>query len=433
MTRSPNFDPFAELPEGEEESAEELTFGFPRHHTRELLSRADRWKERRQWLAAIALGVAVGLFALANPCERLSGMTGLFLTSVRDHGVSPYLIPGLIVRALEPIYGLERAAFLLSAISLGALVPVLDSICRIDGEARPSMRLVVILLLVGSPGMWLAGVSPGPEAMSALVAARLFRRWLQRRPWRRAGLLAVLVDPANLFLILALVAPQRRKEESDAWSSQAVLPDFGAWVVLMFAFFLAVTRQPMTGSETTPGFGLLSLGVATFHLVHLALVDRNVAPWVVFPLFPGLVWCLFGVLFVAPLWCLGPACVIAFQRGRLRWAGLLVVAQLLATEGMMTVFEHRDPHLEWRESVRVVLEPEDCVIVDDPREAYYLRIRYGVTIIEAGSPDEPLETVSLESAAGRRVLVGADDLEQPWARELTLVPLSERWSRVVDD
>ena len=428
MTRSPNFDPFADAPDGEEESPEELSTGFPRHRTRELLGEAERGRELREKLAVVALGVAFAAFALALPTRRLCGLMDVFHAGLDDLWGSPWILPGVIVRALEPWLGQERAGFLLAAVCSGLVIPLIDSLGRAHG-AELSKRLLALGLVIASPLFWHAATLPGPEAAGALGALVLYRAHRLGSRKSLATVFACLMDPANVLLWLATTRSGRRTP-----TARAVLPPEGWLIVGILVVSLFLRASPTALREFALAWiaagGLLAPGFAWLAARGLDREPHGLA-WALFPYGPAVLLLLAPVLVISPTWLIGPLYLGALQLGSSRLS-VALAAQVGLTVVTTFWLASGDPENDWRATTWPALGPTDCVLEDEPRKAYFMRVRFDVPVVSPGLPEETARRVAAHVAAGRRVLVDRDHRDALWARELALEEHSEHWLRVVD-
>ena len=463
---------------------------FPREQLTELLGRAERVRARRRRVQIWLFGAGLATLALGLPTERLWGDMELVRLTAGNGQRSYGLLFPLAV-ALKSMLGMsaEQACFLLSALCYGLCLPALVSLLRTVGFEHGLAALASGTALVGSAA-WLGATQPGGFGAGILGATLLLRSLFQTRErfangyqWRAALYLtlAFFLSPESLLLFPSVawaVARHRGRGRLQGPPAAAMLALAGGvpLVVLLSAGqgetsswghlldSLLAGRHP--GLGYLPGWILYlvgGLGVGLFGIYSLLfgrrLPEETPAPKWMVP------WCL---VILAPVVAgspaegpvgayLIPAAAVGLadwltRRGRGDRALLagtwLCACQLVLTAVVVTGWSLGDPLRAWRASAQMHLEPNDVVLVRDPRRGYLLEQRWGMTTFPVEADGEraleaglPLQ-VRREVAGGKRRLVFAADprggaataaegdpsVQTPWPRPgHVLHPALEVW------
>jgi hypothetical protein len=478
----PTGDPLrAEDAEGD--TAAELVGGFPRHTTRDLVeSREDQLRFRLP-LAGLALAAGVTLCALGLPTERLAGPGPALIDSLASGGWSSsralYLPLAQLADAL-PRVGAEPAGFLLSALALGALAALVWRLGR-QLEAAPEARWLTALVVLGTPLLWTAGTSPGPEILGALGALYVFSALLGSGRARalRAGLgwgFAAGMAPLYLWCLPAAAWGFARGRSAGRAVSLGMSWAIGwalAWLALTAAakhfagsdprgwldLARALGRDALAGGGGPQDASWLlgafpALGVSLLGLCGLFLrgPDGERAPaWV-------LAWCLTPALGLGLsgrvdwelswLWMPGPLALGWYRllAARPRWTGraatLALAAAALLSVGLNRAWlRASDPETPWRALVEGEVRRGDILLTTSATHQHLAARRYGLRSFEIHQTARLSRSYRAEAlaalvrriapahAAGSRVLIDRP-LEADERELLELVSELERHVRI---
>jgi len=424
--------------DSESDSVAELVGGFPRHTTRDLVESREDQLRMRLPLAGLALAVGVTLCALGLPTERLMGPGPALIDRLAEGGWSSsralYLPLAQLVDAL-PRVSPEPAGFLFAALGLGALAALLWRLGE-RLEAAPQARWMTALLVLGTPLVWTAGTSAGPEVLGALGSLYAFSALAL--PGRARGLRAGLgwgfaagMAPLYLWCLPAAAWGLARGRSagrdgsgaarSTGSTGRAVLLGAG-WALGWALAWLAVTAAAKQLSGTDPR-GWLSLardlgrealaggggpqdadwlwiavpafGASLLGLLGLVIrgADGERAPAWIFA------WCLTPALGLglsgrtdwelSGLWMLGPLALGGYRlfAARPRWSGRLATLTLagvmLASTGLSRAWlRATDPEAAWRASIERSAGRSDILLTTSTLRQHLVARRYGLRSFE---------------------------------------------------
>jgi hypothetical protein len=402
--------------EHDHEHAEE----FPRAETVELVGRAlDSDARRKKWQAAL-VALAVVLFALALPTERLFGRT-VELVEATAHGrwSGPHLASSALAATLHALgMRAEPAWFLVSALGAGAAAFVM-----VIGAARRAVStrasLLALAAIVLAPAFALAATTPSSAGTGLFGACLVFATLLAQRERPKPRLAASmwfaasLLHAWNVLLLPAVILAGGRR---------AVVPAFAAlagWLALVIAAGARehdtamktlehLGRTLLAGASGGPGpflawlaaialglaAGTFGLGVLLFSLgpIEMERPPKWVFAFTLVPLFVlGLggvaTWDVPGLWFV-PVAYLGLAGIVesrlASPVALLVIAGLIVLG--IARVGFL------DDAREFRSAIERSGKEGLVVLTHDPERVYLLEQRYDLEAIDVSPAlalDEP--------------------------------------------
>ncbi len=450
-------------PSDGQDSVQEVMGGFPRHLTTQLIEDDGVRRSRNSTWAGLLLGAGLAALALAFPQEALLGR-GPGLVSAWSQETAPagaHVAHWLVAFAAQ-VSGmrLEPAAFLVSAVLYGACLPLLLSFGRSIGVSTANALAMTLALLL-SPAAWLAATTPGPEALGmAAGIALLMVMWRSCSTGYtvlRLGLallcFAVLCDSSKSFawLLPALaLAPLLRSEDLEPATPKlrvTVFAVLAAGIVFVPSCWLHSNTRASQGellsitenlsSMTRGALALPALGLGLIGLVALALERRNeseqrpplwLAAWAAIPVLGFLLIDPaheVPVFHLLPLAALGGFDLLQRRADDLEpWVlPSIVVAALGLLLGSLTWVGSVDPLAEWRAHARLVLEPEDLLVTDDPQHAYLLGERWGLEVLRlppgaAGETSLELGSALAREASRRLVLDGEPSSFPPLASKL---------------
>lgn len=410
--------------ETERDTAAELVGGFPRHATRDLVEARDEQVRMRLPVAGLLIAAGTTLCALGLPTERLLGPGPQLVHALADGGLSSsrglYLPLAQLVDAV-PRLTAEPAAFLLSALALGALAAQLWH-CGGRLGAAAEARLLVAALGVTAPVCWTAGTSPGPEVLGALGATYAF--YAVAAPGRRRGLRAGLglgfatgMAPLYLWCFPAAALGLVRNRSVGRGIAIALAWGLGwslAWLAGTAAvrFYVgtdpfgwldlarAMLRDVLAGGggphdASWLWLGLPALGAAWFGLCGLASkaeARERTPTWI-------WAWCLVPMLGLGLagrsdwelswLWLLGPLTLGLYRLFATRpaWSGRTATLSLagLALAAVCIsryVIASRDPDAAWRTVFEREASRGDLLLATTPAHRHLSEHRYRVRSIE---------------------------------------------------
>jgi hypothetical protein len=401
------------------DTLQEMVGGFPRHLTTQLIEEGQERRSRRELTGGLLLGLGLAIFALALPQERLIGQQVQHLDpadATLAHIVD--LVRGLALRFLGMTP--EQPGFVLEALAYGACLPVALAIGRrLGGSFGPTLVGSLVVLL--SPVGWLAGTTPGLDALGLLCSLLcLHALWGRARPQALMAtswwVFAAASSPANAWLLPAVVWAGLRGQQKK-FELAFSLPCIGVALFLLFSMPVGdllevdaslehLWRAMLFGGSggwgqvtawvlgLVPGLGLAVLGVGSLFLLRRNESEGRPPRWL-------LVWCLLPALAVgiggSPtwsipyLWLVPPAlvgaCDLLARRTDgfgLGWSLGALGVQLGVLSGVLVLLSATDPLEEWRRHARGVLEADDHVATPHREHAYLLANRWGIrcTLIE---------------------------------------------------
>jgi hypothetical protein len=417
----PNNDPHGPKAPGDgRDTLEEVMGGFPRHLTTQLIEEGEVGRSRREVIGGLALGLGLAVFALAFPQERLIGQQAQYLDPA-DATVQFVIdqLRSLCSRQLGMLP--EQLGFVLAALAYGACLPVSLSIARRQGCGFGT-ALVGSLAALLSPIAWVAGTTPGLEALALLFCLlALDSLWTREksRPLMATAwwVLAAACMPAFAWLLPAVVWGGLRGHKKRVELGFS-LPLIGAVLFLMFAMPVGVLvevpealqrlwramRFGGTGGwgqvgtwvvGVVPGLGLAVVGVGSLFLARRNESEEPPPKWLL--LWCGLPTIALGLMGTADwaipyLWLLPPAlvgtCDLLARRSSdvgLGWTALILGLQVGTIGAVSVLLVATDPQIEWRRHARAVLRPDDHVVTPSQEHAYLLSNRWGLrcTLIES--------------------------------------------------
>ncbi len=453
------------LPPAEgQDSWQEVLGGFPRHLTTELIDEESAQRARREHIGGWVLGLALALFALALPQERLPW--NLVGEELAGRSLLHDLWQQLLPRFAEKLgVTSELLALFFSAICYGACLPLALSFGRRLGIAF-APTLLASCLVIFSPAAWLAGTSPGLGSFALLVGLLLMRE-LWRDGSLRPALVALFwaagawVHSGLLLCLEGLLGSIRSRAPGAAANRLTRLLRLAVLLVFGVGAFLALQARELlsggvgaeswmqsilraylpalSGSQSLlDSLGSLPralldlpifLGLVVIGLAALLLLKREEAEekppawlwvWIGLPLLLLFVWSPMHPGDPAVwIWLLPPglvACLDLIARQDPRPAVLGAALALALQLGVLAgVLQHRtqtDPLADWRASATEAFDPSDWILTADPAHHYLLGQRWGVEcrLVLDNDDLEALRDEALANAhAGRRVVL---DLEQ---------------------
>jgi hypothetical protein len=442
--------------------------GFPRHLTTDLIDEESAHRARREQIGGWVLGVALALFALALPQERLhwsleaDGSNGLSLLGQLWHAALQQLGDA----AGTPS---ELLALSFSAICYGACLPLALSFGRRLGIPFV-LTLLASSLVLFSPAAWICATSPGLGSLALFVGLLLMRE-LWRDGEFRPGLVTLLWSTGaflhgGLLLSLEAVlgsirsrAPGEAANRLTRLLRSAVILVFllGTWVLVQAIgavqnggladtwshAFLAAYLPGLTDLgalldhvRAAPRLLLdlpIYIGFLVIGLAGLLLVKREEAEqppprwlwvWIGLPLVLSPIWSHMHAGDASLwLWLLPPALVACLDltarqdpKPAILGAGIVLALQLGLLAGVLRHRAQTDPLADWRDSATLALNPDDWVVTDVPAHRYLLRERWDVDCMLVGPSHDPelVKTAALLAArSGRRVVLDLGPGEHP--------------------
>ncbi len=405
---------------------------------------------RRRLVAGWVLGAGLAALALAFPQERVFGQqvarAELFSGSIAN--VAHQALSSLVIWITE--LGPEAAGFVVAALAYGACLPVCLSIAR-RAEHGLGVSLATSVAVLLSPVAWVAGTTPGPAALGALVSLLLLREvWSKRRPAIFNVVLvwcaAVWCAPVNAWLLPAVawaVGNSREEPRRGRVAALAVLGFGLAGLGLLLPLTEGLAREAIFGGSSgwgqiiawgmglLPGLGLAALAAASLFLLRRHESEARPPRWLQ-------LWCLLPLFAVALggsptweipyLWLVPPALIGGLdllarleERVIARFSAAAVGAQGAILLGVLSIFSSTDPLAGWRKNASETLEPGDLVFTTRADHAYLLRERWGletqrVDETDPSATDPWLELARTAAASGRRVVFDCDVEEGRWTR-----------------
>lgn len=358
---------------------------FPREDLLEAVARSD-WRDREVPVAAwLMTGFGITLLAAGTPvADVLIRSTTEF--AAESSGPLAPLHAALAALGRTGI-GIEAAAFMMSAVAIGATLPAVGLALRAAGfDGR--VAYVAALISVMSPLLLLHGRLPSDGPLVALSSALLLAAVAAPRDVGRSGRKGYLFRMAVAATLLLAVCGLSR---FSAAASDEVI--FGRWVDLALLGGGALLILPVTWSrqeeEAPPPPWLLGWLLASAALAVLAGAQAGAA------LVPGLAILVANALARR-----------ARPDGALRWALALATVQLALT-GATAYWAPADTTC-FAATGSGDVEVGDVVVVHDleSSEAYLLRRRLGAAVVDR-APD---------GAQGRvLVLDGEGEGAAPWS------------------
>jgi hypothetical protein len=453
-------------PEEGQDSWQEVIGGFPRHLTTELINEEDAQRGRRERIAGWVLAMALTLFALAWPQERLLSLTfGESLRGVPALGLAWRQVAGEFAAAAG--LSTELLALIFSAILYGACLPLVLSIGRRVG-ASFGIALATGLVVLLAPSAWLAGTTPGVASLALLMGMLLIYELWREGPLRTKRItqywvLAALADPGMAWAFPAILTAVGSRTLEQGGGTQAarrlllagpmlffgvcaIVADWispaGEWMSTLSDLLTRGYLTELSGNWSSPlswiPSSLVSLGLTIFGVGGLLLLNRNEAEqapprWLMaWALLPCVILGLAGSAHTnyPVLWMLPPAligCLDQVMRqdqdksGWVAGLGLFVQGGILA--GVLTVIGQLDPQAEWRRQASDSLNPSDWVATEIWEHNYILNSRWGVSSslvredsLLAGLADRAREASQL----GQRVVLDQTQ-ESPLLSELEVL------------
>ncbi len=411
-------------PEDGQDTLQEVLGGFPRHLTTQLIEEGEERRSHREVLGGLVLGLALAAFALAFPQLRLIGQ------QVEHMDPADPLVPFVIdvLRRITVVHlGMmpEQIGFVIAALAYGACLPVGLGVARRQGLGF-GLALVGTLAVLLSPVAWVAGTTPGPEALALLfLFLALDALWGGEgaRPLMAAcyWVFAAACQPALVWLLPAVVVAGLRGQEK-RFELGFSLPLIGGVLFLIFAMPLGVTlewseladrvsRSVRFGGSggwfeagvwlvgLLPGLGLSLVALASLFFLKRDASEERPPRWLA-------LWCGLPLLAltlsgsptwsIPYLWLLPPAligaCDLLARRAEgfaLGSSALVLSGQATAIFGVSLVLGSTDPQASWRDQARTVLQEEDLVVTADAGHAYLIASRWGLTCLLLQDPGIP--------------------------------------------
>lgn len=339
---------------------------FPREDLLEAVARSD-WRDREVPAATWLLtGAGIALLAAGTPIADILIRSTTEFAAGSAGPLAPFHA------ALAAIgrggLGIETAAFLASALAVGATLPALGLALKAAGF-NGRVAFAAALIAVMSPLLLMHGRLPSDGPVVALGSTLLLASIAAPRDAGRRGRKGYLIRIAVVACILMAVCGMSR--------TAAALEDetiFGRWVDLLLLGGAALIIVPLSWfrqqEEAPPPRWLVLWLAVSAALAVLAGAQAGAA------LVPALAVLVANALARR-----------ARPDGALRWAGMLVGGQLAlaavaislapADTTFFAALSHGEVHAG------------DTVIVEDltSDEAYLLRRRLGATVVD-GSPAE---------------------------------------------
>ncbi|MFT7485490.1 MAG: hypothetical protein ACI9F9_001340 [Candidatus Paceibacteria bacterium] len=459
------FQPHSPQPPADgQDTWQEVVGGFPRHLTTQLIDDESASRSRRELGACWLVGLALMLFALARPQERL--LAGAGIENWRGIGIGDACWRTL-AKTIADSWGVapEMVGLIVSAVFYGACLPIALVLGRQLGlEFRLALPVSLVILL--APGAWTAATTAGTGSVALLTGLLLMRELWREGPYRvwpvvALWALASLLDVGMAWTLPAIwlaLASRQKNWKLDVGQAPVTLLAAGLAGYLLFAgpFFdsngskgaLAVIKEsyffdfsahwssPMAWAIAA----LAALGLALFGPASLFFLRRNHAEsapprwllaWILFPAL-GCALCASAPFGYSFIWLFPPALigVLDLSARQDQPSGSVAVPlalglQTLGLWGVLSFLSAGDPLREWRASASQVLEAGDWVLSTEADHLYLLERRWGLDALlvdEETDWSALLEQAQQHGSLGTRLVVdrgNASILTDEWVQRLS--------------
>ncbi len=347
---------------------------FPREDLLEAVARSD-WRDREVPVAAWLLtGAGIALLAAGTPIANILIRSTTEFAADAAGPLAPF--HAALAAIGRAGVGIEAAAFLVSALAVGATVPALGLALKAAGF-HGRVAFAAALIAVMSPLLLMHGRLPSDGPVIALGSTLLLASVAAPRDAGLSGRKGYLIRIAVVACLLLAAC---------GWSRAAAALDdeaiFGRGVDLLLLAGAALVVIPLSWfrqeEEAPPPRWLVLWLAVSAALAALAGAQAGAA------LVPALAVLVANALARR-----------ARPDGALRWAGLLAGGQLALT-AVAIPLAPADTSL-FAASGRGEVEAGDTVIVQDlaSDEAYLLRRRLGITVVERAPAEAPGRVMAL--------------------------------------
>lgn len=367
---------------------------FPREDLLEAVARSD-WRDREvPAVAWLLTGAGISLLAAGTPIAEVLIRSTTEFAAESAGPLAPFHA------ALAAIgrggIGIEAAAFLASAIALGATLPAIGVALKAVGFGG-RVAFVSALIAVMSPLLLMHGRLPSDGPVVALGSALLLAAVAAPHDGGRSGRTGYLI---RLSLVAAsLLAVCGLSRASAALGDEAI---FGRWIDLALLGGAALLVVPLgwlrQEEEEPPPLWLVGWLAASVTLALVAGAQAGAA------LVPALAVLVANALSRR-----------ARPDGALRWAAMLAIAQAALSVFAVRLAPPDTTFFAAASSGEV--EAGDVLVVEDldSNEAYLLRRRLGVTVVDR-APD----------ASDGRVIFCGGGPPAPWTLDAATGEVLER-------
>lgn len=408
---------------------------FPRLAVSELVGDAESSRKRREGWQAWLVGLGLAALALGLPAYSVGPEGRALVIATVERAETPFVLGPLLARAIAATSGwsVERAWYLLSALTFGLSFPLLVGLLRSIGFSHAASMFGSGIAL-GTSGAWVAGTEPGDQGLAlagAIVVARaLFAGTERLRSYAAGASLAWLgasvahAQSSLLWPFVGLAVWRASRESRGGGGSRALALALPLLAAALLVLWVHPTVELLSRDLKwfAVGLYLMTLGVAP--LGALAIVATRRVPeespppgwaraWAIAALIPATAMpsALHGL---APL--VIPVAAIGFAdwldgrpREELlrRWGVGLLVLQIATVSLVVSASSGSVRHSDvWRPIAREHLEPDDRVITPSEYHLYLLRHRWGVeATLESTLDEDPAAAAARWMEDGDRRIV----------------------------